>query len=91
MFRFIRQSRIGQYSTHSVIATRLSYLIEAESLLPPMHVKGCRGMLYDIALYNIIMAIYRAFKKDKRATLLLLNVSGAFNNILYLLLYNLKN
>lgn len=67
----------------AVMARRLSYLIEAHDLLPCRYVGGRRLRSAEHALHTIVEAIYDAWSKNPKqvASLLLLDVSGAFDNV----------
>ena len=75
----------------AVIATRLSYITEAFQLLPEAHHGGRKGRGAETALHSMLEQIYSAWKENKTATLLLLDVSGAFDNVSHeRLLHNLR-
>lgn len=65
----------------SIIATRLSFTVEAHNLLPRSHF-GCRkGTSPEHALHFIMERIHSAWAAKKVATMLLLDVTGAFDNL----------
>lgn len=73
-----------------VIALRLSYLVETYSMLPSHHYGGRKGQGCDTALHAVTEAIRSAWKCKKIASLLLLDISGAFDNVSHIrLLHNL--
>ncbi|KAJ6436234.1 reverse transcriptase [Purpureocillium lavendulum] len=77
----------------AIIATRLSYIAETYQLLPATHMGGRKLRSTEHALHYIIEKIYDAWNKGKGmvASLLLLDVSGAFDNISHRrLLHNLR-
>jgi ribonuclease HI len=77
----------------AVIAKRLSYLAETHNLLPDTHMGGRKLRSTEHALHLIIDKIYDAWNtgSGKVASLLLLDVSGAFDNISRArLLHNLR-
>ena len=77
----------------SIIARRISYVTEAYQLLPSTHIRGRKGRSVDHALHTIVGKIYEAWNSPEPqvASLLLLDVSGAFDNVLYArLLHNLR-
>jgi hypothetical protein len=77
----------------SIIAKRISYMTEIHQLLPSTHIGGRKGKSTDHALYVIIEKIYEAWNSPEPqvASLLLLDVSGAFDNVSYIrLLHNLR-
>lgn len=62
-------------------------------MLPSTHIRGRKGRSIDHVLYTIIEKIYEAWNSPEPqvASLLLLDVSGAFDNILHArLLHNLR-
>ncbi|KAJ5544111.1 reverse transcriptase [Penicillium frequentans] len=66
----------------SVIATRLSFLVEEYRLLPETHIGGRVGRSCDHALHLLLERVYEAWRQDDRvASLLTLDVSGAFDNV----------
>ena len=77
----------------AIIATRLSYVAETYTLLPSTHMGGRKLRSTEHALHHIIDRIYAAWNEGdgKVASLLLLDVSGAFDNISHRrLLHNLR-
>lgn len=65
----------------AVIATRLSYLVEAHSLLPQNHVGGRRGRSCEHAIHLLLERIHASWHSGAPvATLLTLDISGAFDN-----------
>ncbi|KAK4071132.1 hypothetical protein Purlil1_13494 [Purpureocillium lilacinum] len=77
----------------AIIATRLSYIAETYQLLPATHMGGRKLRSTEHALHYIIDSIYDAWNKGGGmvASLLLLDVSGAFDNISHRrLLHNLR-
>ncbi len=77
----------------SIIARRISYITEAHQLLPSTHIGGRKGRSVDHALHTIIEKIYEAWNSPEPqvASLLLLDVSGAFDNVSHArLLHNLR-
>jgi hypothetical protein len=76
-----------------VIAKRISYATEVHQLLPRTHIGGRKGRSTDHALHVITEKIYEAWNSPKPqvASLLLLDVSGAFDNVSNTrLLHNLR-
>ena len=65
----------------SIIATRIGYLVESQNILPSNHIGGRKGLTCEIALHNIIKNVHQAWAEGKCATLLSLDVSGAFDNV----------
>ena len=75
----------------SIIATRISWAAEKYSLLPPTHVGGRKGLATDHAIHLIVEGIHHAWEQGEKASLLLLDVSGAFDNVSHeRLLHNLR-
>ncbi|KAJ6439009.1 reverse transcriptase [Purpureocillium lavendulum] len=77
----------------AIVATRLSYIAETYQLLPATHMGGRKLRSTEHALHYIIDRIYDAWNKGGGmvASLLLLDVSGAFDNISHRrLLHNLR-
>ncbi|XMA13648.1 hypothetical protein WAI453_006439 [Rhynchosporium graminicola] len=77
----------------SIIARRISYVTEAHQLLPSTHIGGRKGRSVDHALHTIVEKIYEAWNspEPQAASLLLLDVSGAFDNVSHArLLHNLR-
>jgi hypothetical protein len=76
-----------------VIAKRISYATEVHQLLPRTNIGGRKGRSTDHALHVITEKIYEAWNSPKPqvASLLLLDVSGAFDNVSNTrLLHNLR-
>jgi retron-type reverse transcriptase len=67
----------------SIVARRLSYMAETHQLLPQRHMGGRKQRSTEHALHRIIDNIYEAWNtgSGKVASLLLLDVSGAFDNV----------
>lgn len=77
----------------AVIARRLSYLVEAHNVLPNTHIGGRKLRSTEHALHLIIERIYKSWNagRGRVASLLLLDVSGAFDNVSHeRLLHNLR-
>jgi ribonuclease HI len=77
----------------AVIARRLSYLAETYHVLPPTHMGGRKMRLTEHALHAVTYKIYEAWSQNtgQVASLLLLDVSGAFDNVLHArLLHDLR-
>ncbi len=67
----------------ATIAARLSYMAETHQLLPESHVGGRKQKSTEHALHSIIDTVYEAWNagRGQVASLLLLDVSGAFDNV----------
>ena len=77
----------------AVLARRLSYLVETENVLPNSHMGGRKKRSTEHGLHAIIEKIYAAWNtaEGQVASLLLLDVSGAFDNVSHQrLLHNLR-
>ncbi|KAJ5766658.1 reverse transcriptase [Penicillium nucicola] len=76
----------------SVVARRISYAVEREGLLPRTHLGGRRGISTDHAIPIVIDRIKTSWGKGKPVvSLLMLDVSGAYDNVSHArLLHNLK-
>ena len=76
----------------AVIARRISYAVETEDLLPKTHLGGRRGICTDHAIHSMIDRIKTAWGKGKPVvSLLMLDVSGVYNNVSHdRLLHNLR-
>jgi ribonuclease HI len=65
----------------AVIASRLSYLADSHHILPNRHTGGRKLTSTDHAIHLILQRIHDAWADGKIASLLLLDVSGAFDNV----------
>ncbi|KID81777.1 pol-like protein [Metarhizium guizhouense ARSEF 977] len=77
----------------AIIANRLSYVAETYDLLPVTHIGGRKLRSAEHAIHHIIDKIYEAWNRGQGqvASLLLLDVSGAFDNVSHKrLLHNLR-
>lgn len=75
----------------AIIANRLAYLADAYQLLPSRHTGGRRLTSTEHAMHLLLQRIYQAWSEGKVASLLLLDVSGAYDNVSRLrLLHNLR-
>lgn len=84
-------STIGK-ALESVIAGRISYLVEEFGLLLQNYIGGRRGRSCNHALHLLLERTHAAWRAgDIIATLLTLDVSGAYNNVVHRrLIYNLR-
>ena len=74
----------------AVVARRISYAVETEGLLPKTHLGGRRGISTDHAIHNMIDRIKTAWGKGKPVvSLLMLDVSGAYDNVSHLSLIHI--
>jgi hypothetical protein len=78
----------------AVIARRLTYHVETYHVLPPTHMGGRKHRSSEYALHAVTAKIYEQWNNGKDgqvASLLLLDVSGAFDNVSHnRLLHNLR-
>ena len=78
----------------AVVARRLGDYVEERNLLPLEQMGARRGRSTEIALEIIVNAVHTVWGSGKQyvASLLSLDVAGAFDNVSYeRLLYNLKS
>ena len=76
-----------------VIAARLSYLVEEYQLLPKEHTGGRKLSSIENAIHMILKGVHGAWKNrdNQVASLLMLDVKGAFDNVSHArLLHNLR-
>jgi hypothetical protein len=77
----------------SILARRLSYVVEKHNLLPPQHMGGRRGFSTEQAVHTLLERIHTTWKLTPShvASVLFLDVSGAFDHVSYTrLLHNLR-
>ena len=75
----------------AVIGARPMYLADKYNLLPTMHIGGRRMASTEHAIHLLLERIHNAWKQNQVASLLLLDVSGAFDNVSHpRLLHNLR-
>lgn len=65
----------------SILANKISYCVETHNLLPEYHIGGRKSRLTEYAIHHILETIHEAWDEGKVASLLLLDVSGAYDNI----------
>jgi hypothetical protein len=77
---------------NAIIAKRMEYMAKAHQFLPNMHMEGRRQRSTEHALHITVNRIYRTWNLgQKAASALLLDVSGAFDNVSHArLLHNLR-
>ena len=74
-----------------ILAKRIAYLAEIYHLLPVTHMRDRRLRLCEHGIYYLLERIYQAWNSDKVVTLLLLDVSGAYDKVSHpRLLHNLR-
>ncbi|KAF7174349.1 hypothetical protein CNMCM5623_007004 [Aspergillus felis] len=75
----------------ALVASRMSYLAETHGLLPENHFGGRKGQGTENALHAALEAIHSGWKNGKVVSALLLDISGAFDNVSHdRLLHNLR-
>ena len=75
----------------AVMAGRLAYLADTHGLLPSRHTGGRKLASTEHAMHFLLQRIHRAWSEGKVASLLLLDVSGAYDNVSrQRLLHNLR-
>ena len=65
----------------AIIANRLTYLADTHHLPPSRHTRGRKLASTDHAVHLLLQRIHKAWADGNVATLLLLDVSGAFDNV----------
>jgi ribonuclease HI len=65
----------------AIIANRLAYMADVHKLLPSRHTGGRKLASTEHAIHFLLQQIHQAWSEDKVATLLLLDVSGAYDNV----------
>ena len=76
-----------------IIATRISYLVEKYELLPKEHTGERKLSSIENAIHMVLEGVHKAWKsKDSQtASLLMLDVKGAFDNVSHpRLIHNLR-
>ena len=63
------------------MAEHISYLCETYNLLPKHHFGGRCGRTAEDAMLILSESIHQAWKNGKIFSAILMNVSGAFNNV----------
>jgi hypothetical protein len=75
----------------SILAFRISHAVSKYKLLPEGHLGGQKGMSTEHALHRLTEEIHHAWDQGHVASLLLLDVSGAFDHVSHpRLLHNLR-
>jgi hypothetical protein len=77
----------------SILAKRLSYVVEKHNLLPEQHMGGRRGVSTELAVHVLLERIHTTWKLTPShvASVLFLDVSGAFDHVSHTrLLHNLR-
>jgi ribonuclease HI len=73
-------STIGKV-LEGIIAARLSELAESLNLLPDNHYGGRRGRSTEMAIHAMLETIYAAWERGQVASLLLMDVTGAYDHV----------
>ena len=74
-----------------ILARRISAIAEIHHLLPTTHCGGRKSSSTEHAIHLLLEQIYAGWKKNKVSSLLLLDVSGAFDNVNHQrLLWNIR-
>ncbi|EED22644.1 reverse transcriptase, putative [Talaromyces stipitatus ATCC 10500] len=84
-------STIGK-ALESVLARRLSYLVEQYNLLLKQHIGGRRGRSCELAIHLLLEETHSAWREGSRvASGLALDAAGAFDNVNYIrLIHDLR-
>lgn len=83
-------STLGK-AMEAIIANRLAYLADVHHLLPARHTGGRKLASTEHAMHVLLQRVYRAWTDGEVASLLLLDVSGAYDNVsAERLLHNLR-
>jgi hypothetical protein len=73
-------STLGK-ALEAVVASRLAYLADVHRLLPSRHTGGRKLASTEHAIHFLLQRIHQAWSEGKVASLLLLDVSGAYDNV----------
>uniref|UniRef100_A0A1L7UN13 Reverse transcriptase n=1 Tax=Fusarium mangiferae TaxID=192010 RepID=A0A1L7UN13_FUSMA len=73
-------STLGK-AMEAIIANRLAYLADVHELLPSRHTGGRKLTSTEHAMHFLLQRIHEAWAEGKVASLLLLDVSGAYDNV----------
>ncbi|KAJ3453607.1 hypothetical protein MRS44_017854 [Fusarium solani] len=65
----------------AIIANRLAYLADVHQVLPSRHTGGRKLASTEHAMHFLLQRIHEAWAEGKVASLLLLDVSGAYDNV----------
>lgn len=75
----------------SIIATRIAWAVEELNLLPRAHLEGHKGISVDHMIQMILDKVYSAWENSHVASILLLDVSGAYNFVSHVrLIHNVR-
>lgn len=74
----------------TILTRRIQYIMETCELLPYTYIGGRKNLSYEYTIYLLIEKVYKVWRRKKVVSLLMLDVSGVFDNMLYIrLLHNL--
>lgn len=75
----------------TVLARRIQHITETCELLPHTHMGGRKNLSCEHAIHLLMEKVHKAWRRKKVASLLMLDVSGAFDNVSHArLLHNLQ-
>ncbi|KAJ6029797.1 hypothetical protein N7499_012205 [Penicillium canescens] len=75
----------------AIVATRIAWAVEEHRLLPDTHLGGRKGISVDHAIQLILDRVHTAWGFNKKASMLLLDVAGAYDNVSHQrLLHNMR-
>jgi hypothetical protein len=75
----------------AIIATKIAWAVEEHRLLPDTHLGGRKGVSVDHAIQLILDRVHTAWGNGRKASMLLLDVAGAYDNVSHQrLLYNMR-
>ncbi|KUM55456.1 hypothetical protein ACN42_g11818, partial [Penicillium freii] len=75
----------------AVVATRIAWCVEEYKLLPETHLGGRKGVSVDHTIQLILGKVHQAWGEGKIASMLLLDVAGAYDMVSHKrLLYNMQ-
>ena len=75
----------------AIVAKKLNFLATTHTLLPISHMRGRKRISTDHKCHHLIKTVYAAWNSKKVASLLLLDVTGAFDNMNQVcLIHNLR-
>ncbi|KAJ6003542.1 hypothetical protein N7522_006234 [Penicillium canescens] len=75
----------------AIIANRIAWAVEEHRLLPDTHLGGRKGVSVDHAIQLILDRVHTAWGINKKASMLLLDVAGAYDNVSHQrLLHNMR-
>ncbi|KAJ5667630.1 hypothetical protein N7507_003494 [Penicillium longicatenatum] len=72
----------------AIIALRIFWAVEEHGILPKTHLGGRKGISVDHAIQLILDRVHRAWGIGRKVSMLLLDVSGAYDNVSHTRLLN---